>query len=192
MRFEDGTLMRLYPQTIGDFGLYAGLELDEKQMGELCRSADEMSAKMRAVRIISASNVSKKDLERRLVQKGENPEQARKAVEWMSELELLDDQKMAHQIVERCIGKGYGVARAKQALYEKRIPKEYWEEALKDYPEQMDLIVSFLSDHIGEDCDPKVRKKAIDALIRKGHSYQSIRRGLDRLSMNIDDFPEEI
>ncbi len=192
MRFEDGTLMRLYPQTVGDFGLYAGMELDDKQMASLQRAAGEMSAKMRAVRIISASSVSKKDLERRLVQKGEDPAQARKAVEWMSELDLLDDQKMANQIVERCIGKGYGLARAKQALYEKRIPKEFWEEALADYPEQMDTIMAYLSSHIADNNDPKMRKKAIDALIRKGHSYQTIRRGLEKLSMNTDDFPEEI
>lgn len=192
MRFEDGTVMRLYRQTIEDFCLYAGLELDDDQLAKLQQAAGEMSAKMRAVRIVSASGVSKKDLERRLVQKGEDPTQAREAVQWMSDLELLDDRKMAEQIVHRCIGKGYGLARAKQALYEKQIPKEYWEDALADYPEQMDSIVAFLRANLGANPDPKVRKKAIDALIRKGHSYQSIRRGLEQLSLNTDDFPEEI
>ncbi len=192
MRFEDGTVMRLYRQTIEDFCLYAGLELDDAQLAKLREAAGEMSAKMRAVRIVSASGVSKKDLERRLIQKGEDPDQARQAVQWMSDLELLDDRKMAEQVVQRCIGKGYGLARAKQALYEKRIPKEYWEAALANYPEQMESIVSFLNTHLGEHSDPKQRKKAIDALIRKGHSYQSIRRGLEQLSLNTDDFPEEI
>ena len=192
MRFEDGTVMRLYRQTIEDFCLYTGVELSDDQLAKLREAAGEMSAKMRAVRIVSASGVSKKDLERRLIQKGEDPTQARQAVQWMSDLELLDDRKMAEQVVHRCIGKGYGLARAKQALYEKRIPKEYWDEALEDYPEQMDSIVAFLRVNLGSDPDPKVRKKAIDALIRKGHSYQSIRRGLEQLSLNTDDFPEEI
>ena len=192
MRFEDGTVMRLYRQTIEDFCLYAGLELEDDQLAKLRVAAGEMSAKMRAVRIVSASGVSKKDLERRLIQKGEDPDQARQAVQWMSELELLDDRKMAEQVVQRCIGKGYGLTRAKQALYEKRIPKGYWEAALADYPEQMDSIIAFLNSHLGDHPDPKQRKKAIDALIRKGHSYQSIRRGLEQLSLNTDDFPEEI
>ncbi len=192
MRFEDGTVMRLYRQTVEDFGLYAGLEMGEDQLSALRAAAGEMSAKMRAVRIVSASSVSKKDLEQRLIQKGEDPNQARQAVQWMSELELLDDRKMAEQVVQRCIDKGYGIARAKQALYEKRIPKEYWDEALADYPEQMDSIVSFLKTRLGNSQDPKDRKKAIDALLRKGHSYQSVRRGLEKLSLNTDDFPEEI
>jgi regulatory protein len=103
-----------------------------------------MSAKMRAVRIVSASSVSKRDLEYRLVQKGEDPKQAKQAVEWMSDLNLLDDARTAEQIVDRCIRKGYGLTRAKQALYEKRIPKEFWADALADYPDQTDKILEFL------------------------------------------------
>ena len=80
MRFEDGTSMRLYRQTVEDFGLYAGKELTDEDMKNLRNAAGEMSAKMRAVRIVSASSVSKRDLEYRLVQKGEDPKQAKQAV----------------------------------------------------------------------------------------------------------------
>ena len=98
MVFEDDSVMRLYRQTVEDFGLYAGLELTNEQMEKLHTSAGEVSAKMRAVRIIAASSVSKKDLEHRLIQKGENPDQARAAVDWMSEMSLVDDKKSAEQI----------------------------------------------------------------------------------------------
>ena len=57
---------------------------------------------------------------------------------------IYGEGKTAEQIVHKCIYKGYGLSRAKQALYEKRIPKEYWEEALADYPDQMEKILSFL------------------------------------------------
>ena len=108
--------MRLYRQTVEDFGLYADLELDEDQLKRLRIAAGEMSAKMRAVRIVSATSVSKRDLEQRLIQKGEDPQQARKAVQWMSDLDLVDDAKTAEQIVNSCVRKGYGISRAKQAL----------------------------------------------------------------------------
>ena len=191
MRFEDDTSMRLYRQTVEDFGLYPGLELDEQQMQKLRTAAGEMSAKMRAVRIVSASSVSKRDLEQRLIHKGEDPEQARQAVQWMSDLDLLDDQKTAEQVVARCISKGYGLARAKQALYEKRIPKEYWEDVLADYPDQTDSIIAFLQSRLSDSRDERDRRRAIDALLRKGHSYHSIRRALEQLSLDTDDFPEE-
>ena len=175
-----------------DFTIYAGAELSAEQMKALKEAAGAMSAKMRAVRILSATSVSKKDLQQRLVQKGEDPDQAKAAVKWMEDLDLLDDEKTAGQIVSRCISKGYGVNRARQALYEKKIPKELWDRVLQDYPDQMDFIVSFLSGRAGNSMQDPERRKAIDALLRKGHSYQNIRRGLERLSMDTEDFPEEL
>lgn len=191
VRFSDGTVMRLYRQTVEDFGLYPGLELSEEEMEDLRTAAGAMSAKMRAVRIVAVSSVSKRDLEQRLIQKGEDPTQAKQAVQWMADMELVDDRKTAEQVVHRCISKGYGVARAKQALYEKRIPKAHWDAVLEDYPDQLDTIVSFLRSRLGNSCDPKDIHKAMDALIRRGHSYSMIRQGMHQLSMEPDDFPEE-
>ena len=182
--------MRLYRQTVEDFGLYAGKELAEEEMKDLRMAAGEMSAKMRAVRIVSASSVSKRDLEYRLVQKGEDPKQAKQAVEWMSDLNLLDDAKTAEQIVHRCIHKGYGLARAKQALYEKRIPKEFWADALEDYPDQTDRILEFLRTRLKNGRDEREVRRATDALLRKGHSYQEIRRAMQQLDFD-EDFQED-
>ena len=190
VRFEDGSTMRLYRQTVQDFGLYPGLELDDAQMKKLREAAGAMSAKMRAVRIVSASSVSKRDLEQRLIRKGEDPTQAKAAVAWMADLDLVDDRKTAQQVVARCISKGYGLARAKQALYEKRIPKEYWEEALADYPDQSDAITGFLRERLKGGYSEKELKKAIDALIRRGHSYGRIRSSLEELSLDCEDIPE--
>lgn len=189
--FSDGTKMGLYRQTVEDFGLYSGLELSQEQMEALRSAAGQMSAKMRAVRIVSASNVSKKDLEQRLVRKGEDPQQAREAISWMEDLHLLDDRNTARSVVRSCIGKGYGLQRAKQALYEKRIPKEYWEEALADYPDQLEKIEAFLRSRLDADSDQKEIKKAVDALLCRGHSYAVIRRCLSELTFDTDEFPEE-
>ena len=191
MRFDNGTTMRLYRQTVEDFGLYPGRELEKTEMKKLRDAASALSAKMRAVRIVSASSVSKKDLEQRLVHKGEDAKMARAAVEWMAELDLIDDRKTAQQVVSRCISKGYGVARAKQALYEKRIPREYWEEALEDYPDQQEKILEFLQNKLGNQWDDKDLKKATDALLRRGHSYPNIRKAMEILSMELEDLPEE-
>ena len=190
MRFSDGTSMRLYRQTVEDFGLFAGAELTDKEMSDLRKAAGSMSAKMRAVRIVAASSVSKKDLEHRLVQKGESLDDAQDAVAWMSEMQLVDDLKTAEQVVARCITKGYGLSRAKQALFEKQIPKEYWDQVLMDYPDQIDAIVRYLQTHLENTADSRDVKKAIDALIRRGHSYGRIRRVLEQLALETDDLPE--
>ena len=189
--FDDGTKLGLYRQTVEDFGLYIGKELSEEEQEQLRKVAGKMSAKMRAVRIVSATSVSKLDLEERLVRKGEDPEQAKEAVEWMEEMHLVDDRNTAESIVHSCISRGYGLQRAKQALYEKRIPKQYWEEALEDYPDQMEKIASFLRSRLDADSDEKQIKKAIDALIRRGHSYRTIREALNNLSFDSEDFTED-
>lgn len=191
LTFDDGSKMGLYRQTVEDFALYSGKELDEQEAEALRTAAGQMSAKMRAVRIVSASSVSRRDLEARLVRKGEDPQQAKEAVAWMEDLHLVDDRATAEQVVSSCISKGYGLARAKQALYEKRIPKEYWDEALADYPDQTEKITAFLKSRLDADSDEKQVRRAVDALIRRGHSYGTIRRALDALSFDTEDFQEE-
>ena len=191
MRFADGTSMRLYRQTIEDFGLYSGMELTEDELKKLRTAAGAMSAKMRAVRIVATSSVSKRDLEQRLVQKGEDRADAQNAVAWMSEMQLVDDRKTAEQMVARCIAKGYGLSRAKQTLFEKKIPKEYWDQVLAEYPDQTDAIAQYLQSHLTNRAEPRDVKKAIDALIRRGHSYGRIRRVLEQLSFETEDLPEE-
>ena len=187
--FEDDSILRLYRQTIEDHCLYVGQELTEQEMDALVRDAGRTSAKMRAVRILTASDVSRDDLRQRLVQKGESKEDAANAVAWMEELQLVDDRRTAQIIVSRCAAKGYGLSRAKQALYEKRIPKEYWEDALADYPDQQDAIVAYLRSHIKNNADEREKKRAVDALLRRGHSYGQIRTAMGQL--DFDDFQED-
>ena len=189
--FDDGSKMGLYRQTVEDFALYSGKELDEQEAEALRTAAGQMSAKMRAVRIVSVASVSRRDLEARLVRKGEDPQQAKEAVAWMEDLHLVDDRATAEQVVSSCISKGYGLARAKQALYEKRIPKEYWDEALADYPDQTEKITAFLKSRLDADSDEKQVRRAVDALIRRGHNYGTIRRALDAISFDTEDFQEE-
>ena len=189
--FEDGTKMGLYRQTVEDFGLYSGKELSREEMERLKTEAGRMSAKMRAVRIVSAASVSRQDLEDRLVRRGEDPVQAREAVQWMEDLRLVNDRATAEQVVQSCVSKGYGLARARQALYEKRIPREYWEEVLEDYPDQTERIEAFLRSRLDPDSDEKQIRRAVDALIRRGHSYSAVKRVLASLSLDTEDFLEE-
>lgn len=149
-----------------------------------------MSAKLRAVRIVAASGVSKRDLEQRLIRKGETPSDAKDAVQWMAELDLIDDRKTAENVVISCIQKGYGIARAKQALYEKRIPKELWSDALAGYPDQQDKILDFLKNKLPEFPTDKDIRRTVDALLRRGHNYAQIRHALMQLSLDSEDFPE--
>ena len=188
VKFEDGSTLWLYRQTMEDYAIFVGREMDDNEIERLHTDAGKMSAKMRATRILASTDVSKRDLKQRLIQKGENPEHSAEAVAWLEDLNLVDDARTAEILVRRCAAKGYGLARAKQMLYEKRIPKEYWDDALADYPDQSEYIVSYLEKT--DISDSKSARKAIDALIRRGHSYAQIKKAMGRIPME-EDFSED-
>lgn len=190
--FDNDTKMMVYPSVVADLGLFSGMELDEKGVKLLEDTAARASAKERAVRIVAASSVSKSELLHRLLEKGERQEDAEQAVAWLVELKLLDDLQTAKGIVERGVRKGYGKNRLRQLLYEKRIPKQYWDEALSDVPEMDDAIDAFLHAKLdGKEIDDKLTKKTVDALLRRGHSYFDIKTALRRYSDELEDHLED-
>ena len=185
--FSDGASWKLYPSVVADQGLYPGMELDDAALTRIRDANGAVSAKQRAVRIISAAGVTKEDLEARLCRKGEKPEDAKNAVNWLSDLRLLDDAETARQIAARGAARGYGLQRIRQMLYEKRVPREYWEEALASVPDQSGTLETFLADRLGAEPDEKTRRSAVSAALRRGFTWQEISAALARLGAE----PEE-
>lgn len=187
--FDDGTRMKVSTDVVVHYGLYQGMELSEDELAQLLEGAQKASAKNRAVRIVSATSVSEKELRRRLVQKGERPEDAGEAVEWLRELGVVDDEAMAKRIVARSVEKGYGEARIRQELYQKGIPKQYWDEALKELPDMTDAIERFAAQRLrGKNPDQKELKRVTDALLRRGHSWSDISPVLRKYRDGWDEF----
>ena len=191
LRFDDGSTMLVPAALLTELQLGVGLELSPAALESLRDSCALASAKERAVRIVSASAVSQKELEHRLVRKGESEEHAQEAVQWLSDLRLLDDAAVAEQIVRSGAAKGYGAARIRQMLYEKRVPRELWDEALVALPPQDDAIDEYLRRRFrGATPDRAECKRATDALLRRGHSWSDIRRALERYAPD-EDFVED-
>lgn len=189
--FDDDIILKTQPYVAAELGLYAGLELTEGQMDEVQQAVHRASARERAVRIISASGVSEKELKKRLEQKGEYAQDAGEAVAWLKDLHLLDDRQTAEQIVASAVRKGYGRSRIKNLLYEKGIPAELWDEALQEIPDQSDAIDRFLAQKLsGPDVDDKAVKRAADALLRRGHSWNDIQNALRRYRSEYEPEPE--
>lgn len=181
LRLDNGARLLLLPAVIAQYGLYEGMQLQEETYAALCADGAKASCRDRALRIISQSTVSQRELEHRLVQKGEDPKDASEAVHWLKELKLLDDRQAAQQIVRSGLSRGYGEARIRQMLYEKRIPKSLWDEVLQDLPGQEDAIDAFLQKRFrGAVPDRAACKRACDALLRRGHRWSDIRRAMER------------
>ena len=184
--FEDGKRLKAPAFKVVELGLTPGAEVTPEVFLALENAQSLASCKERAVRILTASGLSKKELQKRLVQKGESGEDAEAAVAWLEELHLIDDLETAKQLVRSASMRGYGAARAKSILYEKGIPKELWDEALVELPEMDDAIDTFLRRKLdGRTLDAKQIKKTVDALLRRGHSYHDIQAGLRRYEASL-------
>ena len=181
VRFDCGERLLVLPSVIAELGLYVGMELPDAALQSLKETNATASARERAVRILSATPVTKRELLHRLMQKGETEEDALAAVAWLEELNLLDDRAVAEGIVRSGIAKGYGEARIRQMLYEKRVPKSLWEAALEQIPPLDDAIDAFLAKRFkGKTPDRAECKRATDALLRRGHRWSEIKLALER------------
>lgn len=184
--FEDGKRLKAPAFKVVELGLTPGAEVTPEVFLALENAQSLASCKERAVRILTASGLSKKELQKRLVQKGESEEDAEAVVAWLEELHLIDDLETAKQLVRSACLRGYGAARAKSILYEKGIPKELWDEALAELSEMDGAIDTFLRRKLdGRTLDAKQIKKTVDALLRRGHSYHDIQAGLRRYEASL-------
>ena len=142
--FDDGKRLKAPAFKVVELGLTIGAEVSPEDFLALENAQSFASCKERAVRILTVSGLSKKELQKRLVQKGEREEDAEAAVSWLEELHLIDDLETAKQLVRSANLRGYGRARVKNILYEKGIPKELWDEALEEFGETDGAIDAFL------------------------------------------------
>ena len=182
VEFSGGTVLKLPPSVIADLSLFTGRELDDAEYRQICEAEKKADARQRAVNIISATTVSGRELSDRLRRKGASEKDAAEAVQWLQELNLVDDTKTARQIVERGVRRGYGERRIRQMLFEKKIPRDLWDEALADVPPPEEPINEYLRANLSGTPDRKECKRVSDALLRRGFGWSDIRSGLSRYS----------
>ena len=193
LMFDDGSKLRVMATVVPDLGLYASMEVDAALLERILQTHEKAQTRLRAVRIVAAANVSQRELQRRLIQKGQKPEDAAEAAQWLEALGALDDEKTARLLVQRGAAKGYGRARIRQELQQKGIPKDLWEKALAELPEPDGAIDRFLQQKLrGSWSDEKTRKKVTDALYRRGHRWSDIQAAWQRYREGVaDDGAEE-
>lgn len=179
--FSDGTELRLSLDSVAALSLYAGRAFSAEDYAALRGQAALSQCKERALRLIGARPLSKKMLYDKLVEKGEMPENAEEAVEWLSELRYLDDVQYAGMVARHYAAKGYGAQRIRSELYRRGVDKALWDEALEALPETEDKAYALLCRRLGgEKPDRAELKKATDALCRRGFSWDEIRSAVRR------------
>ena len=179
---EDGACLKITEQELLDFGLLAGDELDKPTLDRLKEAAGVSNVKATAADLIGKRAMSRRDLERKLQEKGASEAEARYAAEWLEAIGAINDADYAALLVRHCAQLGYGPARIRDKLYEKGVPRELWEDALDTLPDQSEDVDRFLRSRLrGGLPDEKEKKRLTDALLRRGFSWGDVRAAWNRL-----------
>ena len=152
-----------------------------KEKTELKSSPE--TAKQKALALLDKRDYSRAELLRKLEEKGIAQPDAEAAVDRLCDLGFVDDARYAPIVVRHYAAKGYGRRRVQQELQRRGIPKELWDRALEQMPEQDETVLRLLRSKLrGADTDDRAAlKKAADALLRKGYGWDEINAAVERL-----------
>ncbi len=184
--FDDGTELKTTLGIITGRFIRSGMDFDEEAYNELVSASGLAMAKARALRIINVRPMSREELRKRLIEKGETPENAEACADWLCRMGLINDAEYAGSVVRHYAAKGYGSARIKQELRHHGVPREMWDEAMLQMPEQDAYLERFIRSRLSEPGDRAQVKKVSDALFRRGYSWEQIKHALNEFDTQGD------
>lgn len=129
--------------------------------------------------MISARPLSKRELTRRLVQKGAEADDAGAAAEYLENIGALDDAAYAAMLVRHYSAQGYGPARIRDELYRRGVPRELWGAVLETAPDAQETLARVIASKTrGKPLNEKDCKRLSDALLRRGFSWGEVKTAL--------------
>ena len=183
----DGACLKITEQELLDFGLRSGDDLDQEALGRLKEAAGVSNTRAAAADLIGKRAMSRRDLERKLQEKGASEAEARYAAEWLEAIGALNDAEYAAALVRHYSGMGYGPARVREKLYEKGVPRELWEDALEELPEESGQVDAFLRRKLrGRIPDEKEKRRLTNALLRRGFPWGEVKSAWRRMGEEIE------
>lgn len=185
---EDGSCLKITEQELLDFDLRTGGALEGGELERLKASAGLSNTRAAAAGLIGKRALSRRDLEKKLREKGASASDAQYAAEWLEAIGALDDRQYAAALVRHYSGRGYGPGRIREKLYEKGVPRELWEDALEELPENDGQIDRFLDGKLrGRLPDEKEKRRLTNALLRRGFPWAEVKAAWERLGERIEE-----
>lgn len=183
---EDESEVKTTLGTVTELRLFAGRELSEQDLDILRRESKKALSREKALELVSQRQMSARELHKKLRDKGADEETADYCVRWIVERGLLDEERYAAAVVRHYAGKGYGEGRVRQELMRRGVPRELWDDALSQMPEDTSKLDRLVASKLRDPEDRDAVRKLSASLYRRGYSSEEIREALERARASFD------
>lgn len=170
----------LYQGELKRYHIAEGAQLSEEKYREILEQILFKRTRERALYILKFSSRTELELRSKLKTGFHSEEAIEKAIEFLKEYHLLDDQEYARNYIEL-----YRTKKSRKEIYmvlqKKGIDKEEIRELLEEYVSEQDeeqkiRILLEKRRYKGSDASIEEKKKDVAFLMRKGFPYEVIRR----------------
>lgn len=177
--FDNDTFCPLYTSEIKKYGIDADTDISEDTYREVYDMVVQKRAKLRAMNILQKFDKTERQLSEKLLQDGYDSDTVCAVIEYLKSYRYIDDYRYAENYYEyHCETESRSAIKNK--LLQKGISADILEKIITDdlYDETaLDRLIE--KKQIREKCtDAESYRKQVGFLIRKGFSYDLIRRKL--------------
>lgn len=179
---SDNTDFSLDTDVCAEAALKKGGEINKEQVKRLCEKSDYVRAKSRALWFLDRADRTEKQLFDKLKAAGFGEESIEKALSNLKEYGLIDDNRYALNLAERCIAAGKSKREIYFKLMQKGVPKGIISEVLSEsgISEEEQIALLLRKKYANKLCDKESVSRVYAALVRKGFSYGAVRNALKK------------
>ncbi len=173
------------------YNLKVGEEITKKTYDEIFEHVVLAKAKMTAMSFLSYKDRSKREVIRKLKEKGYSKEVTKQTLKFLISYGYINDLEFSKKYVnQRVSSKGYGKFKIVRELREKGISDEIIEkvtENIVDKEEEMALVLANKKARNLDLTEYKDKQKLFAYLQRRGYSFEIIKRVLEKLNNNYEE-----
>lgn len=190
---DEKFFIAIYKELVFSFNLKKGQEIDTNNFKAILEDEMYMKAKNKALNILSKSSQSEKQIRQKLSNDFEEHIIDR-VLEFLEKYKFIDDEDLATRIVNTNINLNkYGKNKIKQNLYNKGIDKSIIEQTIDEIDSDKEFENALYLgkkrfDRLKNENPQKAYQKIGNHLAYKGFNYDIIKKVLNRLFKDIDEY----
>ncbi len=178
---------------VTDFDLHKGAELSGERLRKLQLADEKRKAKKRALYLLGTKQYCYKELFSKL-RRTYSEETARYAADAMRDYGYVNDEEYAPKLADYLIHtKRYGLRKARYEMLHRGLSEELVDNTLAEFShDEIDEEITELLErkYYNKIADYDDRRRTIAALARRGYDYTSVKRCIERLLEEKDDFED--